>query len=117
MLFAAALAIVATLLLVAAWLGVAKVVIPVGGQLIANGSAFVDSWGQDPSDDTLNSVRVGGIGATSFGKELRVKIVSRDGQSVLDTLTWQISAHLRPELDLHEPLAPNSIGAVLIAIE
>ncbi len=85
--------------------------------MIANGSAFVDSCGKVPADNTLNSVRVGGIGATSFGKELRVKIVSRDGQSVLDTLTWQISAHLSPELDLHAPLAPNSIGAVLIAIE
>ncbi|MFQ5922398.1 MAG: hypothetical protein ACE5M4_06100 [Anaerolineales bacterium] len=85
--------------------------------MITNGSAFVDSWGQDPSDDTLNSVRVGGIGATSFGKELRVKIVGRDGQSVLDTLTWQISAQMSPEMDLHAPLAPNSIGAVLIAIE
>ena len=82
-----------------------------------NGSAFVESWGQDPTDDTLNSVRVGGIGATSFGKELRVKIVSRDGQSVLDTLSWHISAQVSPELDLHAPLAPNSIGAVLIAIE
>ncbi len=85
--------------------------------MIVNGSAYVDSWGQDPSDDTLNSVRVGGIGATSFGKELRVKIVGRDGQSVLDTLTWQISAQMSPELDLHVPLTPHSIGAVLIAIE
>jgi hypothetical protein len=46
-----------------------------------------------------------------------VKIVGRDGQSVLDTLSWTISAQLSPELGLQEPLAPNSIGAVLIAIE
>jgi len=85
--------------------------------LIANGSAYVDSWGQDPNDDTLNSVRVGGIGATSFGKELRVKIVARDGRSVLETLSWKITAQVSPDLDLQAPLAPNSIGAVLIAIE
>ena len=77
----------------------------------------MDSWGQNPTDDSLNSVRVGRIGATSFGKKLQVKIVSRDGRSVLDTLTWQINSQLSPELDLHAPLAPNSIGAVLIAIE
>ena len=85
--------------------------------MATRGSAYVDSWGQGPSDDTLNSVRVGGIAETSFGKELRVKIVARDGQSVIDTLTWQISAQMSPELDLHTPLAPHSIGAVLIAIE
>lgn len=117
MLFSAAIAIVATILLVAAWLRVAGLVLKVGGQLKPSGGAFVDSWGQNPTDDSLNSVRVGGIGATSFGKKLQVKIVSRDGQSVLDTLTWKINAQLSPELDLHEPLAPNAIGAVLIAIE
>ena len=85
--------------------------------MIVNGSAYVNSWGQDPSDDTLNSVRVGGIRAKSFGKELRVKIVGRNGQSVIDTLTWQISAQMSPELNLHVPLTPHSIGAVLIAIE
>ncbi|MCH8876467.1 MAG: hypothetical protein IIA89_06545 [Chloroflexi bacterium] len=100
-----------------AWLRVARVILPGGGQLIASGSAYVDSWGQDASDDTLNSVKVGGIGATSFGKELRVKIVSRDGKRVLDTLTWKIDAQVSPELDLQAPLAPSSIGAVLIAIE
>jgi hypothetical protein len=85
--------------------------------LAISGSAYVDSWGQDPSDDSLNSVRVGGIGATSYGKELRVKIVGRDGRSVLETLSWTISAQMSPNLGLQEPLAPNSIGAVLIAIE
>ena len=117
MLFSVMFAIVAAVLLVAAWLGVARLVLPEGGQLIANGSAYVDSWGQDATDDTLNSVKVGGIGATSFGKELRVKIVSRDGKRVLDTLTWKIDAQVSPDLDLQAPLAPNSIGAVLIAIE
>ena len=117
MLFSTVLAVVATILLVAAWLRVAGLVLSDGGQLKPTGGAFVDSWGQNPTDDTLNSVRVGGIGATSFGKKLQVKIVGRDGQSVLDTLTWQINSQLSPELDLHAPLAPNSIGAVLIAIE
>ena len=117
MLFSATLAILATILLVAAWLRVAGFVLKVGGQLEPSGGAFVDSWGQNPTDDSLNSVRVGGIGATSFGKKLQVKIVSRDGRSVLDTLTWEINSQLSPELDLHAPLAPNSIGAVLIAIE
>jgi len=84
---------------------------------VISGSAYVDSWGQDPSDDTLNSVRVGGIGPTSCGKELRVKIVSRDGQSVLDPLSWTINAQMDPDLDLQAPLAPKSIVAVLIAIE
>ena len=117
MLFSAALAIVATILLVAAWPRVAGLLLSVGGLLKPSGDAFVDSWRQNPTDDSLNSVRVGGIGATSFGKKLQLKIVSRDGQSVLDTLTWQINSQLSPELDLHAPLAPNSIGAVLIAFE
>ena len=117
MLFSVTLAIAAAILLVAAWLRVARAVLPGGGQLIASGSAYVDSWGQDATDDTLNSVKVGGIGATSFGKELRVKIVARDGKRVLDTLSWKIDAQVSPDLDLQAPLAPNSIGAVLIAIE
>lgn len=117
MLLAASLTVIAMIVIVAGWLSVARIALPVGGQLNTNGGAYVDSWGQNPTDDTLNSVRVGGIGATSFGKELRVKIVSRDGQKVLDTVTWEISSQMSPELDLHAPLAPNSIGAVLIAIE
>ena len=101
MLFHATLAIAATLLLLAAWMRVANLILPVGGHLNNSGGAFVDSWGQNPTDDTLNSVRVGGIGAASFGKKLRVKIVGRDGRSVLDTLTWEISGQLSPDLDLH----------------
>jgi hypothetical protein len=116
-LFSAVLAIGAAIILVAVWVSVAGVVLPLGGQLDNNGSAYVDSWGQDPANDSLNSVKVGGIGATSFGKELRVKIVGRDGRSVIETLSWTISAQMSPELDLQSPLAPNSIGAVLIAIE
>ena len=110
-------AIFSAIILVTAWLRVAQVVLPLGGQLDNFGSAYVDSWGQDPSDDSLNSVKVGGIGATSFGKELRVKIMARDGRSVIETLSWTISAQMSPELDLQSPLAPKSIGAVLIAIE
>ena len=117
MLFDALLAIAAAIVLVAAWLRVAGHVLPVGGQLETDGGAFVDSWGQNPTDDTLSSIRVGGIGATSFGKQLKVKIVSRDGRSVLDTLTWKITAQVSPELDLQAPLAPKTVGAVLIAIE
>ena len=80
-------------------------------------NAYVHSWGQDPSHDKLNSVRVGGLGATSLGKELRVKIMDRDGRSVLATVTWQIDAQVSPDLNLHVPLALDSVGAVLVAIE
>ena len=80
-------------------------------------NAYVHSWGQDPSQDKLNSVRVGGLGATSFGRELSVKIMDRDGRSVLDTVTWQINAQVSPDLSLRVPLALDSVGAVLVAIE
>lgn len=82
-----------------------------------SGRAYVDTWGQDPPHGTLNSVRVGGLGVTSFGRELQVKILGRDGRSVLDTVTWQINALVSPDLNLHEPLAMDAVGAVLIAIE
>jgi hypothetical protein len=85
--------------------------------LIGNGNPCVQSWGQDPSRESLNSVRVGGFGATSFGKKLQVKIMDRYGRSVLDTVTWRINAEVSPDLGLRVPLAFDSVGAVLIAIE
>jgi hypothetical protein len=48
---------------------------------------------------------------------LRVKVVSQDGQSVLDALSWKIEAPLCPDLKLSNPISSESIGAVLIAIE
>lgn len=80
-------------------------------------NAYVQSWGWNASRDILNSVRVGGIGATSFGRELRVEIRGNDGRSVLDTVTWQIDAQVSPHLSLHAPLTFKAVGAVLIAIE
>ena len=79
--------------------------------------AYLHSLGQDPSQYKLNSVRVGGLGPLSFGRELSVKIMDRDGRSVLDTVTWQIDAQVSPDLNLHVPLALDSVGAVLVAIE
>jgi hypothetical protein len=80
-------------------------------------NAYVQSWGQEPSQDRLSSVRVGGLGASSLGRELQVKIMDRYGRSVLDMVTWQINAQVSPDLDLHAPLALHNVGAVLIAIE
>jgi hypothetical protein len=82
-----------------------------------DGTAFVDFWGRGPTDDTVSSLRIGGIGTGSIGKELRVKVVARDGQHVLDVLSWKIERRESPELRLAVPLPSNSIGAVLIAIE
>ena len=81
------------------------------------GNAHVQSWGQDPSRDSLNSVRVGGLGAASLGRKLQVKVMDRYGRTVLDTVTWRINAQVSPDLDLRVPLALDSVGAVLIAIE
>ena len=85
--------------------------------MLTSGNAYVESWGQDPTHGTLNSVRVGGLGATSLGRELRVEVMGNDGRSVLDTVTWQINALVSPDLNLHAPLAFNAVGAILIAIE
>ena len=78
---------------------------------------YVDAWGQGSSEETVNSVRIGGIGSTSFGKELRVKVMDRKGRSVLDLLSWEIDAPVSPDLMFANPIASNSIGAVLIAIK
>jgi hypothetical protein len=82
-----------------------------------NGSAYVDSWSQGPTDDMVSSLRIGGIGSGSIGKELWVKVVARDGRRVLDVLSWKIDRQESPELRLAAPLPTFSIGAVLIAIE
>ena len=55
-----------------------------------NGTAFVESWGQGPTEDTVSSVRISGIGSGSIGKELRVKVVARDGERGLYALSWNI---------------------------
>ena len=81
------------------------------------GTAYVDSFGQDPRRDTVKSVRIGGIGTGSLGKVLRVKVVSQDGRSVLEALSWEIDAPISPDLRLANPIPSESIGAVLIAIE
>ena len=84
---------------------------------MSRGTAYVDSFGQDPTNDTVSSIRIGGIGKMSLGKVLRVKVVSQDGQSILDALSWEIDALVSPELRLSDPIPYDSIGPVLIAIE
>ena len=84
---------------------------------MSRGTAYVDSFGQDPTNGIVRSVRIGGIGTKSLGKMLRVKVVSQDGQSVLEALSWEIKAPLSPDLKLSNPISSESIGAVLIAIE
>ena len=83
----------------------------------SNSSGYVDSWGQDPARDAVNSVRIGGIGSTSFGKQLRVKVLDRTTRGVLDLLSWKIDAPVSPDLNFAIPISSGSIGAVLIAIE
>ena len=83
----------------------------------SRGSAYVEAWTPGLSDDTVSSVRIGGIGPKSIGKNLRVRVVGRDGRSILDALSWHIDSQLSPNLFLATPLAPDSIGAVLIAID
>ncbi len=80
-------------------------------------SGYVDAWGKDPSEDAVNSVRIGGIGSTSYGKQLRVKVMDRKGRSVLDLLSRKIDAPVSPDLMFASPISSDSIGAVLIAIE
>lgn len=81
------------------------------------GTAYVDWFGQDPINDTVSSVRIGGIGKKSLGKVLRVKVVSQDGQRILEVLSWEIDAPVSPDLRLSNPIPSESIGPVLIAIE
>ena len=81
------------------------------------GTAYVDWFGQDPINDTVSSVRIKGIGKKSLGKVLRVKVVSQDGQRILEVLSWEIDAPVSPHLRLSNPIPSESIGPVLIAIE
>lgn len=113
----ATLVFLAAILLTAAWLGVAHLVMPEGGRLRSMERAYVEAWGQAPYKESFNSVRIGGIGERSFGRELSVKVMARDGRRVLDALTWKIDAEVSPDLSFASPLPPDSIGAVLIAIE
>jgi hypothetical protein len=83
----------------------------------SRGTAYIEAWIPGPSDDTVSSVRIGGIGPKSIGKNLRVRVVGRDGRSVLDAFSWHIDSQLSPDLNLAAPISPDSIGAVLIAIE
>ena len=84
---------------------------------MSRGTAYVDSFGQDPNNGTVSSVRIGGIGKRSLGKVLRVKVVSQDGKRILERLSWKIDAQVSPDLKLSDPIPSESIGAVLIAIE
>ena len=121
LLFLATLVIIAAIILVVAWLRVAGVIMSRegmgGGVMKSNTAGYVDSWGQDPAKDAVNSVRIGGIGSTSFGKQLQVKVMDRKGRGVLDLLSWRIDAPVSPDLLFASPISSNSIGAVLIAIE
>ncbi len=113
----ATLVIFASTILVVAWLSVARIAMPEGGEMWSNSNGYVDAWGQGPSEGAVNSVRIGGIGSTSFGKELRVKVMDRKSRSVLDLLSWRIDAPVSPDLMFASPISSESIGAVLIAIE
>ena len=117
LLVSATLVIFAATILVVAWLSVAQMVMSGEGQMGSESDGYVDRWGQDPTEDAVNSVRIGGIGSKSYGKELRVKVMDRKGRSVLDLLSWNIDAPVSPELMFASPISPDSIGAVLIAIE
>ncbi len=61
----ATLVIFASTILVVAWLSVVRMVMPGEGKMASRSNGYVDAWGQDPSEDTVNSVRIGGIGSTS----------------------------------------------------
>ena len=86
-------------------------------RLSTDGTAFVESWGRGPTEEMVSTLRIAGIGAEAIGKKLKVKIVARDGQRVLDELSWRIENDQSPHLRLAAPLPSTSIGAVLIAVE
>ena len=60
-------------------------------------NAFVEAWGMVPSEDQVSTIRVGGIGEKSFGKQLLAQIIGIEGGTVLDVLTWQIDAQVSPD--------------------
>ncbi len=107
----------AAMVLVTARLSVRKSGTRKEDRVNVKGAAYVDSWGSAPDEESVNSVRVGGIGPGSFGKELRVRVLDRRGGSTLDALSWKIDSPMSPDLTFKIPIPPDSIGAVLIAIE
>ena len=109
--------VMAAIILVVAWLSVAGIIMPREGKMTSRLGGHVDAWGLGPSEETVDSVRIGGIGSTSYGRELKVKVMDRKGRSVLDLLTWRIDAPVSPDLKFASPITSQSIGAVLIAIE
>ncbi len=111
------LVIIAAIIIVVAWLSIVGIIMPREGKMTSKFGGYVDAWGQGPSEETVNSVRIGGIGSTSYGRDLKVKVMDRKGRSVLDLLTWRIDAPVSPDLKFASPISPQSIGAVLIAIE
>ena len=117
LLILATLVIIAAIIMVVAWLSIVGIVMPREGKVTSKLGGYVDAWGQGPSEETVNSVRIGGIGSTSFGKELKVKVMDRKGRSVLDLISWKVDAPVSPDLMFASPISSNSIGAVLIAIE
>ena len=109
--------VMTAIIMVVAWLSVAGIIMPREGKMMSRLGGYVDAWGLGPSEETVNSVRIGGIGSTSYGRQLNVKVMDRKGRSVLDLLTWKIDAPVSPDLRFASPLSSDSIGAVLIAIE
>ena len=106
-----------TIIKVVAKISVARIIRSREGKMKSKSGGFVDAWGQGRSEETVNSVRIGGIGPTSYGRELKVKVMDRKGRGVLDLLTWKIDAPISPDLMFENPLSSELIGAVLIAIE
>ena len=117
LLILATLVIIAAIIMVVAWLSIVGIVMPREGKVTSKLGGYVDAWGQGPSEETVNSVRIGGIGSTSYGRDLKVKVMDRKGRSVFDLLTWRIDAPVSPDLKFASPISPQSIGAVLIAID
>ena len=111
------LAIFGIIIKVVAHMSVGGIIRSREGKMRSNSGGFVDAWGHGKSEETVNSVRIGGIGRTSYGRELKVKVMDRKGRGVLDLLTWKIDAPISPDLMLESPLSSYLIGAVLIAIE
>ena len=98
-------------------MSVAGIIRPREGKMGSKSGGYVDAWGRGPSEDAVNSVRIGGIGSTAYGRELKVKVMDRKGRSVIDLLTWRIDAPTSPDLKFASPISSQSIGAVLIAIQ
>ena len=104
-------------IMVVAWLSIARIIMLGEAKMGSKSGGYLDVWGRGPSEDAVNSVRIGGIGSRSYGRELKVKVMDRKGRSVLDLLTWKIDAPISPDLMFESPLSSDLIGAVLIAIE